>query len=319
VHPEHPSLAPAVASADVDGAARLFRLAKLAEELASSQIADEARQLAGRISEGRFYVACIGQFKRGKSTLINALIGDPVLPVGFTPVTAVPTVIRFGNRRAREFKLKTVPGRKLTYPISISTYRRNSTQRIQKESRRRSLPVQFVIGRWHVLRGYSRPRIDIHWEHSGNAGIHPSHRCGVGRDRRRSTAGRRRVGAGGNGGAAGTESHSGSEQSGSDNSRRKGCRSEFCGAAMRRRLQRSAGPILEVSAAQQIEHRGPERDWQKLVDALAGLVAESGRQLLDSACERGSADSASNCWRSLAKSETRWSGRSKSPNAALRP
>ena len=86
VHPEHPSLAPAVASADVDGAARLFRLAKLAEELASSQIADEARQLAGRISEGRFYVACIGQFKRGKSTLINALIGDPVLPVGFTPV-----------------------------------------------------------------------------------------------------------------------------------------------------------------------------------------------------------------------------------------
>jgi len=61
----------------------------------------------------------------------------------------------------------------------------------------------------------------------------------------------------------------------------------FAERQLRRRLQRSAGPILEVSAAQQIEHRGPERDWQKLVDALAGLVAESGRQLLDSACERG--------------------------------
>ena len=33
------------------------------------------------------------------STLINALIADPVLPVGFTPVTAVPTVIRFGDQR----------------------------------------------------------------------------------------------------------------------------------------------------------------------------------------------------------------------------
>jgi Dynamin family len=93
--------APTVTS-DVDGAARLFHLAQLAEELGSSRIADEARDIANRISEGRFYVACIGQFKRGKSTLINALIGDPVLPVGFTPVTAVPTVIRFGDqRRAR--------------------------------------------------------------------------------------------------------------------------------------------------------------------------------------------------------------------------
>jgi hypothetical protein len=39
------------------------------------------------VSEGRFYVACIGQFKRGKSTLINALIGEPILPVGFIPIT----------------------------------------------------------------------------------------------------------------------------------------------------------------------------------------------------------------------------------------
>ena len=80
-------------------APRSLRLAQLAEELGSSRIAEEARDLANRISEGRFYVACIGQFKRGKSTFINPLIGDAVLPVGFTPVTAVPTVIRFGDKR----------------------------------------------------------------------------------------------------------------------------------------------------------------------------------------------------------------------------
>ncbi len=58
--------------------------------------------LPPRVSEGRFYLACIGQFKRGKSTLINALIGEPVLPVGFIPVTAVPTVIRYGaHKKAR--------------------------------------------------------------------------------------------------------------------------------------------------------------------------------------------------------------------------
>ncbi|PYX52788.1 MAG: hypothetical protein DMG76_28115 [Acidobacteria bacterium] len=96
---EHPPLVVPTVTSDVDGAARLLRLAQLAEELGSGRIANEARDLANRISEGRFYVACIGQFKRGKSTLINALIGDPVLPVGFTPVTAVPTVIRFGDKR----------------------------------------------------------------------------------------------------------------------------------------------------------------------------------------------------------------------------
>jgi ribosome biogenesis GTPase A len=72
------------------GAARLLRLGDAAEKLGWGQVGDEARDLAARVSEGRFYVACVGQFKRGKSTLINALIGEPMLPVGFTPVTAAP-------------------------------------------------------------------------------------------------------------------------------------------------------------------------------------------------------------------------------------
>jgi hypothetical protein len=82
---------------DADGTTRLLRLATLAEQLGASRLSEEARELAARISEGRFYVACLGQFKRGKSTLINALIGEPLLPVGYVPVTAVPTVVRFGD------------------------------------------------------------------------------------------------------------------------------------------------------------------------------------------------------------------------------
>jgi len=87
---------------EVDGASKLLCLASLGEELGAQYIADDAYALAARVSEGRFYLACIGQFKRGKSTLINALTGEPILPVGFIPVTAVPTVIRFGaHPRAR--------------------------------------------------------------------------------------------------------------------------------------------------------------------------------------------------------------------------
>ena len=87
-------------SLDATGVQSLQRLAELAEELAAERVEEEARDLAARVAEGRFFLACIGQFKRGKSTLINALIGEPVLPSGFIPVTTVPTIVRFGSERA---------------------------------------------------------------------------------------------------------------------------------------------------------------------------------------------------------------------------
>ncbi|MDE2482051.1 MAG: dynamin family protein [bacterium] len=45
-------------------------------------------------------VAVIGQFKRGKSTLLNALIGEDILPTGRLPLTGVTTRILHGDRGA---------------------------------------------------------------------------------------------------------------------------------------------------------------------------------------------------------------------------
>lgn len=81
--------------------AALETLARLADESEAAEIASEARGLAARAAEGRFYVACVGQFKRGKSTLINALVGASVLPTGVAPVTSIPTVLRFGQPAAQ--------------------------------------------------------------------------------------------------------------------------------------------------------------------------------------------------------------------------
>ena len=78
----------------------LERLADIAQLLGQNSMTVEVRQLARRVNEGRFFVACVGQFKRGKSTLLNALVGEPVLPTGIVPVTAVPTVLRYGNARS---------------------------------------------------------------------------------------------------------------------------------------------------------------------------------------------------------------------------
>ena len=50
-----------------------------------------------RLGEGRFHLAVLGQFKRGKSTLLNALLGDNLLPTDILPVTAIPTFIKAGE------------------------------------------------------------------------------------------------------------------------------------------------------------------------------------------------------------------------------
>jgi GTP-binding protein EngB required for normal cell division len=43
-------------------------------------------------------VAILGQFKAGKSSFINSLIGQDVLPVGVLPVTTVITRLRYGDK-----------------------------------------------------------------------------------------------------------------------------------------------------------------------------------------------------------------------------
>jgi GTP-binding protein EngB required for normal cell division len=83
---------------------RLQALSFLATEAGALKAASDASLLGARTEQGLFYVACIGQFKRGKSTLLNAILGEPVLPAGVTPVTSVVTVIRHGTRRGARIR-----------------------------------------------------------------------------------------------------------------------------------------------------------------------------------------------------------------------
>jgi len=84
---------------------KLGRLAEIAEALGEASTSRDVRRLIDRINEGRFFVACVGQFKRGKSTLLNALVGEQVLPTGVVPVTAVPTVLRYGSQKTARVRI----------------------------------------------------------------------------------------------------------------------------------------------------------------------------------------------------------------------
>ena len=64
---------------------------------AQAEILERLSALRSRFDEGLLRVAVLGQFKRGKSTLLNALLGARILPTGVTPVTALPTFISAGD------------------------------------------------------------------------------------------------------------------------------------------------------------------------------------------------------------------------------
>lgn len=79
----------------------LDALARSAEAVqADPVLVDHLRQAGERARQGRFVVLLIGNFSSGKSTLLNALLGQPVLPVKVNPCTAILTELVHGETPA---------------------------------------------------------------------------------------------------------------------------------------------------------------------------------------------------------------------------
>lgn len=79
-------------------------LVRLQQELQGSICCPKSRHWLQQIAEAqerirthRFRVAVVGEFKRGKSSFINALLGKNVLPVDVSPATAIISRIIYGN------------------------------------------------------------------------------------------------------------------------------------------------------------------------------------------------------------------------------
>lgn len=64
--------------------------------LGDTDRADACRALPVQLAEDQFNLAVVGQFKRGKSSLMNAIIGRDLLPTGVLPLTSAITTLRYG-------------------------------------------------------------------------------------------------------------------------------------------------------------------------------------------------------------------------------
>jgi signal recognition particle receptor subunit beta len=80
----------------------LSRLADVAESLEDGGAAEAARALDDKLLENRFNVVVFGEFKRGKTTFVNALLGEEMLPAAVVPLTSIVTAVTWGEEvRAR--------------------------------------------------------------------------------------------------------------------------------------------------------------------------------------------------------------------------
>ncbi len=81
-----------------------FLLADIAAELALQEVPDDDRAaLAASVEQldDLFLVVVVGEFNAGKSSLLNAIVGEAVLEEGVTPTTSQIHLIRWGETASR--------------------------------------------------------------------------------------------------------------------------------------------------------------------------------------------------------------------------
>lgn len=276
------------ASLPVVGDLALRRIAEIADDLGALDVSSQARALAQRVGEGRFYVAVVGQFKRGKSTLIDALIGTNILPTGVVPVTAIPTVIRHGERVSALVAFKNGSRREIEAD-EIARYvaeGHNSGNVQDVEAVEVFVPSPLLAGGMSLV---DTPGLGSVF-YANTAATHafvPHIDAAI-------------VVIGADPPISGEELslvetvarnvddilvvlNKADRVSGAE----RATAISFAKRLLESSLHKAITPIFEVSALERLENRGECRDWPQLVKSLEQLAEHSGRRLVAEAMSRG--------------------------------
>ncbi|MBE9093895.1 dynamin family protein [Tychonema sp. LEGE 07203] len=65
----------------------------------SPNLTEEVTKISQRLKSQCFCVAVVGDFSKGKSTLLNALVGEKIQPVRATPCSGTVTILKYGSKR----------------------------------------------------------------------------------------------------------------------------------------------------------------------------------------------------------------------------
>lgn len=78
-----------------------FELAEIVRDVKRSSDPESERryqELSVRLATDQFNIVVVGRFSRGKTSLMNAVLGSDWLPTSIVPLTSVITTVRYGTR-----------------------------------------------------------------------------------------------------------------------------------------------------------------------------------------------------------------------------
>ena len=112
-------------------------------ELALSALIENLYKEIERLKNGKFRFLIIGDFNRGKSTILNALLEKSMLPMGATATTAIPTFIKYSKHEQVLVHKKDGKEERLTFEQYKNKYTLNS-----KEVKNQIKKVFKSVGGW---------------------------------------------------------------------------------------------------------------------------------------------------------------------------
>ncbi|KPQ39701.1 MAG: Dynamin family [Phormidium sp. OSCR] len=110
----------------------------------ATELLTTTRELLENLSDSRFRISVIGEFSKGKSTFVNALIGAKIQPVRAIPCTGTVSILRYGKQtRAvchyNDGTTQTIPIEEYSKKVTISKSKSQNIEDLNHELANSSL------------------------------------------------------------------------------------------------------------------------------------------------------------------------------------
>lgn len=112
--------------------------------LALSTFIKDLNKESNKLKNGKFRFLIIGDFNRGKSTILNAFFEQELLPMGATPTTAIPTFVKYASQNKVLVHKKNGSTETLSYEAYKQKYTLNSRE-VKSQIKRL---YDSTVGKW---------------------------------------------------------------------------------------------------------------------------------------------------------------------------
>jgi GTPase SAR1 family protein len=127
----------------------IHELNEVLESLDMTDKKSSLHQLENLVQSDNFKVLVLGEFKRGKSTFINAMLGEEILPAYAKPCTAIINEVKWGDTRCA-----------LLHPVKVENGQQLQPQEISVEQIEEYVVIQNDVSELHQNR---YDKVELFW------------------------------------------------------------------------------------------------------------------------------------------------------------